>query len=503
MKQTNTRVVTLALLVGTFLTAIEGTVVSTAMPKIVSELQGIELMNWVFAVYLLLSAVTVPVFGKLSDLFGRKGVFMFGTVVFLVGSSLCGMAHTMGQLILFRAIQGIGAGAIMPVTSTIMADIYPVEKRAKMIGLVSTMWAIAGVAGPLVGGFFVDQMTWNWIFFMNIPFGIISMVMIGLGLHERVEKKKHSIDYAGAVTFICGMLGLLFALQKGGEDGAWTSPLVVSLFVISAVLIAVFIWIETKAKEPMIPLKLFKTEGILAANTVSLLISALLIGVMVYIPMWVQGVLGFGATVSGFIITPMSITWMIGSFICGRLMMKAGVRMATFLGMILLVLSMLWLLFLGQASSTLHFYAVTALLGIGFGVAFTICTVTVQSAVGWELRGAATASNMFFRTLGQTVGVALFGTWFNAKLSSVLTGGEGASLGLTLDQMNELINPATADRLSDQVQSVLRGTLVAGLHHLFILLFAISLVGFILTWLLPRAALEGSGSNPNKKAQAG
>ncbi|WP_344907415.1 MDR family MFS transporter [Paenibacillus hodogayensis] len=487
-KQTNTRIVTAALLVATFLTAIEGTVVSTAMPKIVSDLHGIELMNWVFAVYLLLSAVTVPVFGKLSDLFGRKKVFMAGTFVFLIGSSLCGIAGTMEQLIVFRAIQGIGAGAVLPVTSTIMADIYPYEKRAKMIGVIGTIWAIAGIAGPLVGGFFVDQMSWHWIFFMNIPFGIVAMAMIAVSLHEKLNKKKQSIDYWGTATFAIGMFGLLFAMQRGGETGGWTSPTVLALLLGSVILLGLFVWIETKVKEPLIPLHLFSISGMTASNAVSFLINALLIGIMVYIPMWVQGVLGYGATVAGFILTPMSITWLFGSFICGSLMLKRSPRTIALLGMALVAVSSLWLLPLGQSSSTLHFYAITAVIGVGFGTVFTLCTVLVQSAVGWELRGAATATNMFFRTLGQTVGVAVFGTFFNAKVSARLTeteasGGRQAGIG----QMNELINPEAAGQLPADVQGVLREALVFGLHHLFWLLLGIAALGAAASLLLPRA----------------
>jgi len=486
VKQTNIRTVTLALLVATFLTAIEGTVVSTAMPKIVSDLQGIELMNWIFAVYLLVSAVTVPVFGKLSDLFGRKRIFMIGTVVFLIGSSLCGLAQTMEQLIVYRAIQGIGAGAIMPITSTIMADIYPPEKRAKMIGLISTIWAIAGVAGPLVGGFFVDQLTWHWIFYMNIPFGIVAMFMIATSLHENLVKKKQPIDYWGTLTFMVGMFALLFALQKGGEDGSWTSPLVLSLFIAAILLIVLFVWIETKVKEPMLPLKLFAIEGISAANLISLLVSALLIGMMVYIPMWIQGVTGYGATISGFVIMPMSVTWMLASFYCGKLMLKRGARISTLIGMLILVISGGWLLLVELPSSTFHFYAVSALLGIGFGLVFTLCMVTVQSSVEWQLRGTATASTMFFRTLGQTIGIAVLGTYFNTHVSQAIRAGQGENSELNVSMMNQLINPETARQLSDPVRGSLREALAVGLHDVFIVLFVLAVIGVLTVPLLPR-----------------
>ena len=482
---TNRRIVMAAMMVATFLAAIEGTVVSTAMPTIVGDLHGMHLMNWVFSVYFLLSAVTVPVFGKLADLFGRKKIFITGTFIFLIGSTLCGLSQSMVQLIAFRVIQGIGAGALLPVTATIVADIYPYEQRAKMLGFISLVWGISGVAGPLVGGFFVDQLTWHWIFFINIPFGITTVIMVTIFFKENVEKTKKRIDYWGALTFSAGMFFLLYAFQKGGEANHWTSPAIPLLFMTAFVLLALFIWIETKVKEPMIPLHLFRIRTISVANVIAFFVTAVLIGTTVYMPMWIQGVLGYGATVSGFVVTPMSVLWTTSSFIGGRLLVKKGVKFTAILGIFFLLVGTLLLAMITTSTPLMALPFITAIQGIAFGLVITITTVTVQSAVGWSMRGVATASNTFFRNLGQTIGVALLGTYFNAKMTANLRQ-QGAIEDIDTEQMNELINPHTTQALPENLRTSLKEALVFGIHHVFTVLILIALIALIMTLLLPR-----------------
>ncbi len=301
------RKITSALLIATFLTAIEATIVSTATPAIVKKLGGIDLISWVVALYLLTSAVTTPIFGKLADLFGRKKVFIVGTSIFLVGSLLCGISQNMGQLILFRAIQGIGAGAVIPITFTIIGDIFTFEQRAKVQGLFSALCGIAGLFGPLVGGFLVDYVSWHWIFFLNLPFGLISMWIIGKYLEGNVGNQERKIDYGGAITFTIGTTAILYLLLAGGSSFQWNSVMTYVLLIITVIFLVVFIRIQIKHPEPIIPIKLLYYREILIANLVSFLASAILIGLTTYIPLWVQSVLLKGATFSGFVLLPMSI----------------------------------------------------------------------------------------------------------------------------------------------------------------------------------------------------
>lgn len=480
-KNTNRTLVMLAMMVSTFLAAIEGTIVSTAMPIIAGELQGIKLMNWVFSVFLLLSAVTVPIFGKLSDLFGRKKIFLVGTIVFMVGSGLCGLSQTMEQLIIFRVVQGIGAGALLPVTATIVADIYPYEKRAQMMGYLSLVWGVAGVFGPLVGGFFVDQLTWRWIFYMNVPFGLITIFMVIMFFKEELVIAKKRVDYLGAVTFSIGTFLLLFAFQIGGEKNEWLTPTVGLLIFGALVIIGLFLYIETKVKEPLIPLSLFKIRSISVGNTIGFFMSAVLIGIMVYIPMWVQGVLGYGATVSGLILAPMSVLWTVGSFLSGKMLLKSGVKLTNIVGIALFLITALWLATVHIATPQTVFYFISALQGIAFGLIMTSTTVTVQSAVGWSERGVATASNTFFRNLGQTIGVALLGTFFNAKIAASLRAKAHRE-----DALNQLLNPQSAADLPAGTRESLRHVLVGGIHSVFIILLAITAVALALAFALPK-----------------
>lgn len=484
-KTTHRTIVMAAMMVATFLASIEGTVVSTAMPAIIGDLHGISLMNWVFSVYFLLSATTVPVFGKLSDLFGRKKIFIIGTFIFLAGSTLCGLSQSMEQLIAFRVIQGIGAGALLPVTATIVADIYPYEKRAKMMGFISLVWGVSGVAGPLVGGFFVDQLTWHWIFFINIPFGILTVIMVAIFFKENVEKSKKKIDYLGAFTFSVGIFLLLYAFQKGGEETGWASPVIVLLFTAAVLFLSLFIWIESKVEEPLIPLHLFRIRTISVANTVAFVITVVLIGHSVYMPMWIQGVLGHSATVSGLIVSPMSVLWTVGSFLSGRLLLKKGMKFTTIVGISFLLTGVLLLTALTVSTPLMALIPISALLGIAFGLIMTTTTVTVQSVVDWSMRGVATASNTFFRNLGQTVGAALLGTYFNAKITSYLAQHENTGTH-HIDQLNDLIDPHTTLNIDENLRSALREVLATGVHSVFIAFIAIASVALLIAILLPR-----------------
>jgi EmrB/QacA subfamily drug resistance transporter len=474
----------------TFLTAIEGTIVSTAIPSIVSDLKGMELMNWVFSIYLLTSAVATPIFGKLADLYGRKRIFFAGTILFLLGSVLSGMSATMTQLIWFRAFQGIGTGAIMPVTFTMVGDLYPFEQRAKIQGWISSVWGIAGIVGPLVGGFFVEQLTWHWVFYINVPFGIIAMIMVGLWFQESFEKQKKPIDYPGVILFSIGLISLLFALQIGGESQQWTSNLVIGLFAAAVFFIALFLWVETKVSEPMVPLSLFTIRNIVIANAGGFILSAVLIGMTAYIPVWVQGILGLKATNAGITLAPMSVSWTIGAFIGGRLLVKRGAKVTSHIGMVFLLASCAGLIAANLESTQIYLMWITLLAGFGFGMTLTVYTVIVQSSVGWSMRGAATASNTLFRTLGQTVGVAVFGTYINQNNSRQLL-----DTRVSVDEMNNLIDPNISEQMPPEIRDILREVLENGLHGVFWLLLVLAAAGAAVVVLLPRTRRGTSYEN--------
>lgn len=484
MKGTNKRTVMSGLMIGTFLTAIEGTVISTAMPKIIGDLQGIRIMDWMFSIFMLTSAVTVPLFGKLADTFGRKRVFVWGTSFFLVGSALCGLSWSMTALIVFRGLQGIGAGAVMTLSTTIIGDIYPVETRAKMFGMISMIWGIAGIFGPLVGGFFVDSLSWHWIFFINIPFGLLSIFLIVAGLKEMPSHQGNKLDLTGSGTFTVSMVALLLGLQKAGESGHWSDSSLLLLFAVFVLFFAAFLISERKAADPLIPFSVLKKPMVILNNCLALAAAAILIGNDIYLPMWLQGVLGYSATASGFVLTPMSLTWMAGSFLCGRLLAGRGVRITGLVGTGLLFVGTFWMMLLDPSSGRSTIYLMTAILGLGFGIALTLTTIFVQSSVSFRMRGAATASNQFFRSIGQTIGAAAFGTYFNAQ-----TAGEiiqyPPQAGLDLHHLNQLVQPAGGRGLPEDLVGILRHVLAFGIHHVFLVLLVLAGVTVVCALMLP------------------
>jgi EmrB/QacA subfamily drug resistance transporter len=474
--------VLIGLMISTFLSAIEGTIVSTAIPMIASDLGGVQLISWVVSIYLLTMVVATPVFGKVSDLFGRKLVFMIGTVVFLLGSILSGLSQSMEQLILFRAIQGIGAGALIPVTFTIIGDLYKFEERAKIQGLISAMWGVAGILGPISGGLLVDYVSWRWIFYFNLPFGVISCVLILVSLHENFERQKRHIDYWGVLTFTISMTCFLFVLLQGGIAYAWNSPMILGLLAISLGAGITFFYIEWKSPEPMLPLKLFTNRIIAVSNASGFLISGVLVAVSFYIPMWVQGVYGEGATLSGLVIVPMTITWPISAALSGQLLAKYGIRMVSVSGMLILIISSI---ILAIASAFTPGHTLLALLmglfGLGFGFLFTTITFSVQSAVGWNLRGTAIASNQFLRTLGQTIGIAVFGLMLNNGITRYMSREAAAQMDL-----NKALSPEYAATLPHAILSEYRSALAESLHVVFILIAIIAVVSFLAVAALPK-----------------
>ncbi len=485
-KTTKRAFVLASIIIGMFMAAIEATIVATAMPSIVADLGGFKLFTWVFSIFLLMQAVSVPIYGKLADLFGRKPIYIIGVIVFLIGSILCGFAPTMPLLILFRLIQGIGAGAVQPIATTIVGDIYSMEERSKIQGYLASVWGISSIIGPALGGFFVEYLTWSWVYWINIPFGIISLGGIILYLHEDVEKKKHSIDYLGSSLLLISISTLMLALIQGGVAWSWTSTTSLGLFALFIVVFILFLIQEKRAKEPMMPLGIWKNRIISISNLGSLSTGMIMIGVISFIPTYVQGVMEKSAIVGGFSLAMMSIGWPISSTIAGKVLMRLGFLKTALIGGFGLVIGSIILIFSQPEYGPILVGAGAFFIGVGMGFSTTTFIVSIQSSVEWKVRGVATASNMFMRILGNTVGIALMGGILNTRLSNYLAS-HSNNLGekLDLDVTNTMLDPVKRKSLSHEVIQVLEDGLTIALHHVFWGLFILALISFILILFLP------------------
>jgi EmrB/QacA subfamily drug resistance transporter len=408
--------VLIGIMLSTGLVAIDATIIATAVPSIVESLGGFAEFPWLFSVYLLAQAVTVPVYGKLADVFGRKPVMLFGIGLFLVGSVLCGIAWSMGALIAFRAVQGLGAGAVQPMSMTIVGDLYSLEERAKVQGYIASVWAVSSVVGPTLGGIFSEYVSWRWIFFVNIPLCLIAAATIGLRFHERVDRRRPRIDYAGAVVLTLALTLLILGLLEGGQAWAWGSPQSIAVLVTGAVLLGMFVMIERRAADPVVPLRLLRNRLLVATNLVAACVGAVLLGLTSYVPTFVQDALGTGPLVAGFALAALTLGWPISASQSGRVYLRIGIRSTALIGAAVVVLGSALLLLLDESSSVIQVGATSFVIGVGMGFAAAPTLIAAQSAVQWQQRGVVTGTNMFFRSAGSAVGVAVFGALVNATV---------------------------------------------------------------------------------------
>ena len=447
--------VTIGVMTGMLLAALEATVVGTAMPTIVAALGGLAHYSWVFSAYLLTSTVSVPVWGKLSDLFGRRRLFQIGVGIFLIGSLACGAAMSMTQLILFRALQGLGAGALVPLAMTIIGDIYTLTERAKMQGLFSGVWGVASVLGPLAGGFITDQLSWRWVFFINLPVGIAAAIIIGIALVEPPRHEKPSIDYAGSIVLTAAVTMLLLVLGEGRAPTMLLAPRNLALIAVIAILFAVFVRIEKRATDPVVPFVLVRNRVVCVAIVVGFLAGIAMFAAITFVPLLAQGVFGATATAAGSFLSPLMVSWVLSSIVGGRLLIRFGTRGIVLTGLTFMAGGFAALAMFSRA--TPHWIMVVELVVIGVGLGLTMLTLLIaaQHSVPREQLGITTSLNQFSRSIGGALGVAILGAMLAAGLSA------------HSDNPNALVNAEARASIPAAELAKLRGALEETLRMIF------------------------------------
>jgi EmrB/QacA subfamily drug resistance transporter len=431
----------LAVMLSVGLVAIDSTILATAVPAVVADLGGFTSFPWLFSIYLLAQAISVPLYGKLADLYGRKPLMLLGVGLFMLGSLLCGIAWGMTSLIIFRLVQGLGAGAIGPIGMTIIGDIYTLQERATVQGYMASVWAAAALIGPTLGGVFSDTIGWRWIFFVNLPLGAAAAWVLWRRFEEKVERRRHRIDYLGSTLLGLGGTLLLLALLEGGVEWGWHSAVSIGLFVGAAVMLVGFVLVERVAAEPVLPLWVFRMRVLNVTNAGSLVVGILLMGLSSYVPLYSQRVLGTGALVAGLALAAMTIGWPIAASTAGRLYLTIGFRATLSIGAFFSVAGALILLSVNENSSVYHLAFACFVMGLGFGYVASPGVVAAQTAVSWSSRGVSTSANMFARSVGSAVGVAVFGAIVNSYVSSHAT-----SSGASIEQLSiGILEPAIHD----------------------------------------------------------
>ena len=480
------RWILVALMLTLMLAAMDITIVSTAIPQIVDDLGGFALFAWVFSIYLLAQTVTIPIYGKLADMFGRKPVLIVGSVIFLTGSVASALAWNMVALIVFRGLQGLGAGSIMATVNTLAGDLYSVRERARIQGWLSSVWGMAALVGPLLGGAFADYASWRWIFLINLPIGVVSIGLIARYLHEKPVHRSHQIDYLGAALMLGGGASLIFGLLQGGQAWAWWSTPSLVVFALAALLIAAAVLVERRAAEPVMPGWLWHRRVLAGTNLTMVGMGLAMIGPSTYLPMFGQSVLGLGAIAAGFVLASMSIGWPVASSLSGHLYTRIGFRDAALVGAVLVVIASLGFLLLPYPASVWLVVLDQVVLGAGFGLLSTPLLVGVQSTITWQDRGVVTGANIFSRYLGQSLGAAAFGAVFNGAIARELAHVPEtlhAQLPKHVDAVIGALQHGMADRAA---QDYLRHAMDVATRDIFLGMLVVSLCTLGVLLLTPR-----------------
>jgi EmrB/QacA subfamily drug resistance transporter len=486
------------LMLGMLLAALDQTIVATALPTIVGDLGGLNHLSWVVTAYLVASTVTTPLYGKISDLYGRKKVFQFAIVVFLIGSALAGLSQNMMQLIAFRGLQGVGAGGLMTLAMTIIGDVVPPRERGRYQGYMGAVFALSSVIGPLLGGFFVDQLSWRWVFYVNIPVGAVALVVTSAVLDVPHRRVSHSIDYVGTALLVGGVGSVLLAVTWGGTQYAWGSSTIIALAVVGAVLLSAFIAVERRVAEPVLPPYLFRNRVFTVATATMFIVGLAMFGGIIYLPLFLQVVTGRSATNAGLLLLPLILGIMFTAITSGRIISRTGrYKIFPVTGMLVMALGMYLLSTMGPTTTTLDASVFMAVLGLGLGMVMQVLVLAVQNAVDQRDLGTATGAATFLRSMGGSFGVALFGAVLSNRLATNLADllpGGSLPPGISPDTLKG--SPAAIRSLPDAVRGPVIEAFARSIDTVFLAGVPIAIIGFAISLLLREEPLRSTGVGP-------
>ncbi|MFF7715326.1 DHA2 family efflux MFS transporter permease subunit [Streptomyces sp. NPDC007988] len=496
------RVVLLALMIAMLLAMLDNMIIGTAMPTIVGELGGLAHLSWVVTAYTLATAASTPIWGKLGDMYGRKGVFLTSIVVFLIGSALSGMAQDMGQLIGFRAVQGLGAGGLMVGVMAIIGDLIPPRERGRYQGMMAGVMALAMIGGPLVGGTITDHWGWRWSFYINLPLGAVALAMVGVVLHlpKRDRKAKVRVDYLGAALLTVGITAIVLVTTWGGTEYAWDSAVIMELIAIGVVALVGFVLVETRAAEPIMPLHIFRNRNFTLMSVIGFLTGFVMFGAVLFLPLFQQSVQGASATNSGLLLLPMLLSMMVVSLIAGRVTTSSGkYKIFPIIGGALMVVGLFLLAQMDTGTSRLTSGLYMAVLGAGMGFLMQITMLVAQNSVEMKDMGVASSATTLFRTLGSSFGVAIMGALFTSRVQDEMAA-RGGSLAT---QQSAQLDAASLAKLPEQVREAYQFAVASGTHSAFVLGSAVAVIGFLAAFLVKEVPLKGAGpAGPENDAAA-